>query len=176
MERIRITLLDNIRNVAWLEKYPTHQLRAFNHTSCVPEILHEARPMASIARMLSGDSRKTVLSAIEQTLLLIVDGMPTTSSFIETICIYKNRFVRGVSTLQTHYENDMYVTTVIDRILSVWSQIVYIITGHPVVTREVSMTEGMIMTGPSRATVHGSKTCLVGSRSLLDSSSQIQHK
>lgn len=143
MERVRVTILDNIRNVSWLELYPTHQLRALNQSSCVPEILHEARHIPSLTRMLSGDSRRTILAAIEQTLVLIMEGLPVTVSFIETVRTHQTKFVRGVSTLQTHYENDMYVTMVIGRILSVWSQIIHTLSMRSLSHKEESTTDCM---------------------------------
>ena len=124
MDRVRIILLDNIRNVARLEQYPTHQLRVVNQASCLPEILHESRMFSSFVRLLSGDSRRIVLAAIEQTLRFVTEGVHYSAEFQQDIVRHKDRFERGMAALQTHYERDMYVTMVIDRILYTWRLLV----------------------------------------------------
>jgi hypothetical protein len=125
MIRIRGILLDNIRNIARLEHFPTHQLRVVNPSSCLPEILHESRTLSSVMRLVSGDSRKGVLTAIEQTLLFISEGLQYSVEFQRDIARYEDTFERGLTALKTHYERDMYVTMVIDRILHSWRNIIH---------------------------------------------------
>jgi len=119
-----MVLMDNIRNVARLETHPTHQLRVTNNASCIPEIHHESRMFTSMVRMLSGDSRATILSAIERTLELTADQVQQNTAFRDRVVPYNAPFEKGVRILQTFYERDMSVLTIIDRILQRWGTLI----------------------------------------------------
>ena len=123
MQRLCTILLDNIRNVSHMETYPTHKLRILHQDSCLPEILHENRGFSSFRRILTYDSRIVVLEAIERTLQFILDITQLGEQFTLMLREYASRFERGVATLNTYYEKDMYVTMVIERILATWKQI-----------------------------------------------------
>lgn len=122
MDDIRNIILDNIRTVSRLEQYPTHKLRVIHQQSCVPEILHESRYLPSITRRISQDSRIGVLVAIEQTIRFLRDDSIMNDEFQTDIQQYKERFNKGMSALQLRYEEDMHVTTTIERIMADWEK------------------------------------------------------
>jgi hypothetical protein len=129
MDRLRSILLDNVRNIARLEHYPTHRLRILHGASCVPEILHEARVLSSVGRLFSGDSRKTVLVAIEQTIQFLVENVSSSPPrFREELREYTTKFLGGLTAIQAHYAIDMDVVTVIERIRSVWLYLLGVIS------------------------------------------------
>lgn len=117
-------IVSNIRNVTMLSTFPTHQLRVVHASSCLPEIYHEDRSYAFLFRSLSGDSRKNVLSAIERTLLFLIDGIPLTKESKEEIKSLSDGFTRGMQSLVMLYEKDMFVHERCSRIAKDWEHII----------------------------------------------------
>jgi len=117
MERIQVMVLNNIRNIARLDVFPNHQLRVVNGSSCVPEILHESRYLSPLCRIFTGDSRLSVLDAIEYNVILLTSMIDTLSMEVLPLL---DKFESGINTILKRYENDMDVFTKIERILSKW--------------------------------------------------------
>lgn len=121
MERIQNMVLNNIRNIARLDSYPNHQLRVVNGSSCVPEIIHESRYFSPLCRIVTGDSRLSVLDAIEYNIILLTSMLDTSDGLYQDIYPLLDRFERGINSISQRYENDMNVFTKIEKIMSNWN-------------------------------------------------------
>lgn len=130
MDRFLGKATDNIRNIARLSQFPNRQLRVEHAHSCLPEILYESRTFAPMVRMLTGDSRRTVLEALERTIDFVLDISKISNvHFIREIKELDAGFRSGLEAFRMHYESDMYVAMVYERIVARWSSLVE--NGHP---------------------------------------------
>ncbi len=122
MERIRNTVLENIRMVGLLTSYPNHRLRILDTCSCVPRIEHETRSMQFVCRFATGDSRVVVLDAIERSVLIIKDCVSHGTEFHRDLKCLDTLFLRGLKTIAIRYENDIGVLSQVEYIGVLWSR------------------------------------------------------